>query len=287
MNGVFLLGKKMKYILLLLNLLCTCFCYSHELTVCCIFQNDAKYLPEWIEFHVDRGVEHFYMYNNLSTDDYKGILQPYIDSGLVDLIEWPYSYTQMDQWIPIQCAAYLDCIKKIKYTDRWCAFLDTDEFLFSPTNRDLKVTLKDYQSFSAIGVNWVMYGTSHVQTIPEGENIRDYLLLRSQLDFYGNCTPKSIVKPIDVDNCVNPHSFILKKNRVTVNENKVPFPPNFSLKNSTHKLRINHYWSRDMDYFYNQKVPRRVRWYGNADDQIQIESQLNEVYDPILSSKQI
>ena len=108
----------------------SCYAFDHYLTICAIFQNDSKYLPEWIEFHVGRGVQHFYLYNNLSTDDYKGTLKPYIDSGLVDLIEWPYSYSCASDWTTIQCSAYLDCVKKIKYKDYWCGFLNSDEFLF-------------------------------------------------------------------------------------------------------------------------------------------------------------
>ena len=43
---------------------------SYNVSACAIFQNEAPYLKEWIEYHRLIGVEHFYLYNNGSTDNY-------------------------------------------------------------------------------------------------------------------------------------------------------------------------------------------------------------------------
>lgn len=47
-------------------------------------------------------------------------------------------------------------------------------------------------------------------------------------------------------------------------------------------LRINHYWARDMEFFFNVKI-ERVRQVG-ADWQniVKMEKTFNSVYDPIL-----
>ena len=63
--------------------------YEHELSICAIFQNEAPYLKEWLDYHLHVVVEHFWLYNNESQDDFRPILQPYIDAGIVDLIESP------------------------------------------------------------------------------------------------------------------------------------------------------------------------------------------------------
>ncbi len=60
------------------------------LAVAAIFRNEAPYLAEWIEFHRLVGVEKFYLFNNLSADEYLTVLQPYIDDDIVELIEWPH-----------------------------------------------------------------------------------------------------------------------------------------------------------------------------------------------------
>jgi hypothetical protein len=253
-----------------------------QLCICTIFKNDAKYLPEWIEFHSERGVEHFYLYNNASQDDYKIILDRYVQLGIVELFDYCYDYDKEADWTRIQCSAYMHCIEMIRKKFKWCAFLDTDEFLFSPCNKDIKKTLKDYDDCSAIAVNWVMYGTSNVAKIPDGEKITNHLLYRSKIEFEGNDIPKSIVKPKYVLSCENPHYFTMKKGHRYVNENKEKIIGTFRSKNSVKFLRINHYWTRDEDFFLNTKIPRRKRWDESIEKTLNISSQLNDVFDPIL-----
>ena len=38
---------------------------QHELGVCAIFRDEARFLDEWISFHAGVGATHFYLYNNL------------------------------------------------------------------------------------------------------------------------------------------------------------------------------------------------------------------------------
>ena len=62
---------------------------NHNLSICAIFKNEAKFLKEWIEYHRLVGVDHFYLYDNGSTDRFKEILNPYIKDKTVTLIYWP------------------------------------------------------------------------------------------------------------------------------------------------------------------------------------------------------
>ena len=84
----------MKYLLLsFLSFCCLLNAYQHELSVTAIFRDEAPYLREWIEYHKLLGVEHFYLYNNLSQDKCNEVLAPYVKNGEVDLIEWPESWS--------------------------------------------------------------------------------------------------------------------------------------------------------------------------------------------------
>lgn len=256
--------------------------YERELSICAIFQNDAKYLPEWIEFHQKKGVERFYLYNNLSTDDYQQILSPYVKSGLVKLIEWPYSHNDGTEWNTVQCSAYMDCIKKIRHKDKWCAFLDSDEFLFAVDGSTLSTYLTNY-SASGIMVDWIMYGTSNVERIPQGEKMLNHLVYRAPLNYEHHRIYKSIVRPEHVVNCRNPHHFDYAKNRYSVDENGTTKTPEQMTGISVNKLRINHYWTRDMDFFYNVKLARRSKWYNEYERTLRLASEMNAEYDPILA----
>ena len=43
---------------------------KYEISICAIFKNEAPFLKEWLEFHLMLGIDHFYLYNNNSEDDY-------------------------------------------------------------------------------------------------------------------------------------------------------------------------------------------------------------------------
>ena len=75
-------------------------------SICAIFKNESPYLREWIEYHLMIGFDHLYLYNNFSSDNYKEVLQPYIDKNAVTLIEWPVKYGQI--------SAYEDCANKFR-----------------------------------------------------------------------------------------------------------------------------------------------------------------------------
>ena len=82
---------KRVFFLLFFSMCFSCFARQkmYELSACAVIKNEAKYIKEWIEFHRIVGVEHFYLYNNGSTDRIYKVLRPYIRQGIVTLVEWP------------------------------------------------------------------------------------------------------------------------------------------------------------------------------------------------------
>lgn len=279
----------MKFFFILL--LCPIFCgflpaeQPYQLTVCTIFHNDAKWLPEWIEFHEKQGVEHFYLYNHGSTDDYLNILQPYVERGIVELIDWMYATYNIVDFASIQSSAYTHCLKRIVDETKWCAILDTDEFLFSVDGRMLTEALKDYDSYSGVVVNWVCYGTSGIEKIPADKKMIETLFLRAPMDFPDNYFVKSIVKPQDVSGCGSAHFCKFKPGKYCVTENKTLTGLSMQTKQaSVKKLRINHYWSRDLDFFYNVKIDRWIKWGMPYTYSIEKEAKMNEEFDDIILS---
>lgn len=126
---------------------------KYNLSLCAIFKNESVSLKEWIEYHLLIGVEHFYLYNNLSNDNYLEIIEPYVKSGLVDLIDWPVPP-------PSQFPAYEDCFKKYRSDSQWIAFIDLDEFICPIKEVSLNTWLEKYVKYPSIVVYWKMFGTS-------------------------------------------------------------------------------------------------------------------------------
>lgn len=232
--------------------------YQYNLAICSLFKDEAAYLREWIEFHKLVGVEHFYLFNNLSSDDYYTELAPYLESGEVELIQWEYAVNDKGtNWGKIQNSAYNHGLSLACGKVKWLAILDTDEFVFPVEVYTLSEFLKDYEGFGGVSINWQMYGTSQVSKIYPGHLMIEDLIYKAPTDFNENVHVKTIVRPELVEANTNPHFCVYLPGYTQVNSAKEPFKGPFSPV-LVDKIRINHYWTRDEDFLYNVKIPRRT-----------------------------
>jgi len=93
-----------------------------EMSLCCIMKNEARYLPEWIEYSKLVGVSRFYLYDHNSTDNTHEILAPYISSGTVVLHNWSFEgYPQKE--------VHTHCTHRYAHQTTWLGLMDVDEFL--------------------------------------------------------------------------------------------------------------------------------------------------------------
>lgn len=252
--------------------------YKYDLAICAIFKNEAPYLKEWIEFHKLVGVKHFYLYNNLSTDNYLQILTPYIKSGEVEIIEWPYPVNAMgSNWSTIQILAFQNVIKLCQGKVKWLALIDLDEFLFPVEVDDLSEFLHDFEGFASVSVNWQMYGTSNVKKILPKELLIEKLTYKAETDHVVNTHIKSIVRPELVETCLSPHFCNLLTGFFQVNSHKESFYGPFSPV-KIDKVRINHYWTRDENFLHQVKIPRR----RNAPSTLILANQFNNETDTVI-----
>ena len=219
-----------------------------DLAVCAIFQNEAPYLKEWLEFHKLQGVEHFYLYNNNSEDDYMSVLKPYIKEKEVTLEQWSFNYDYGDwpQWIRIQTGAYMHCIKNYGDDTKWLAVIDTDEFLFCPSGIKIPKFLKAFHVYAGVVVNWLKFGTSGIEDLEPGMLQIEVFTHCLKPDDIDNLWTKAIIQPKYVMDCVSPHFFIYKPGKFSVDTERMTVAQNskHTSRNLVNKLRINHYWTR-------------------------------------------
>ena len=176
------------------------------LSVVAVLKDEAKNLREWLDFHIDVGVDHFYLYDNGSTDGTKIICESYDNVT--------YTYNTMDM---CQMACYYNALTAYRDQSKWMAFIDLDEFLFSPSE-DLKECLKDFEQFPGIAVNEVFFGSNGHETRPSGGVLRNYTKREKEI----NKHIKSIVQPpFTLCSADNPHSFWYKQGGA-VNEKVEP-----------------------------------------------------------------
>ena len=157
---------------------------KYYLTVCAIAKNEGPYFQEWIEWHHRQGVEKFYIYDNESTDCTKEVLQPYIESGLVEYTYFP-GYRK-------QLAAYDACLEKFRFDAHWIAFIDLDEFIVPLKDKTIPAFLRRFEGFPAVEVNWLIYGSGGAKTKTPG-TMMERFKCHSFPNHYLNRHVKSIV----------------------------------------------------------------------------------------------
>lgn len=238
--------------------------FRHDLAVCAIFKDEARYLDEWLTFHHGVGVEHFYLYNDASSDAYLEALEPWLQRGLVTLTDWHGRR---------QVPAYNDCIVRNRMQARWIAFIDLDEFLFSPTGEDLRQVLAGYRDVPSLFVYWVLFGASGHERRPDGSVLESYTRCLDHDaaiadDFDHADVPgkpeyvsgwaqdgKSIVNPrlVRAYNIHKPKSLWVG---TPLDENRQPPRVRGEAKSLSYaRLRINHYWSKSVQDL-TEKVAR-------------------------------
>jgi Glycosyltransferase family 92 len=223
------------------------------LGVCMIYRNEARYLAEWLEFHLLVGVERFFLYDNDSDDEHRDVLAPYLDAGLVVLHDWPGSSQTGQELNAVQMGAYEHCIATHPADARWIAVIDADEFLFSPTGRPVSDVLSAYERWPAVAVNTRRFAPPDRDASPDGLVVERQTRL---LDTWKGRLVKSIVDPSAVTGCINSHRFECRRG-ATVDEHGYPVFAHTTQTPSFEKLQINHYFVRS-EAELNAKHARRV-----------------------------
>lgn len=244
----------------------------HYLAICAIFKDEARFLDEWLEFHAGVGVGHFYLYNNFSSDDYRVVLQPWIDRGLVTLTDWPVEGGQLP--------AYAHCLPRAKAEARWLVLMDIDEFLFSPRDPDLRAVLRDYETRPVIYVYWHVFGSSGHVTRPANPSVIESYLRRAVPPAIS--LGKSIINPrltrhIEVHLCSPVFGEpVDEKGARPAGYRGSTAPATWDV------LCMNHYWSKSIEDL-REKVVRGFPLPGfpprDLDQHLRWEREMNSVED--------
>jgi hypothetical protein len=171
-------------------------------SICAIVRNEGRYILEWIAFHKAIGVEHFYIYDNQSTDDTTGILLRLEAAGLVTRISWPDSTPAVvGSGMGPQVPAYNDFLR-FKDDTEWVGYIDIDEFVVLKDADTMKDWLGGYDDCAAVGINWRIFGSSGHMDYADGLVIERFTR-RAPLDFGANRHVKTFARAalIEIANC--------------------------------------------------------------------------------------
>jgi hypothetical protein len=133
---------------------------KYYFSIGCVFKNEAHILYEFLEYYFSHGVDHIYMINDFSEDDYLSILDPYLQEGRVTLFQNDVVMSDRNRQIIIYNKYFTGPQGILKETV-WIGILDMDEFLYSPSELHLPHVLKTWEEKTdCIRVEWVSFGSN-------------------------------------------------------------------------------------------------------------------------------
>lgn len=218
-----------------------------------MFKDSAEYLEEWLRFHQEVGFDHFYLYDNDSSDDYRDVIESLLNAGRITLHSWP----GIAQILP----AIEHCLGTYREDCHWMAFLDDDEFLFPAEGKHLPEILPHYEDYAGVTACWLLFGSSGLRTRPPGLVIRNYRRRAAAVNEHAKCIvqPRKVTKP-----WVLGHAFHCLPGEMIVDENFEPVHAIFPEKPSSKILCLNHYISKSVE----EMQRRRSRLPACADQTI-------------------
>ena len=227
---------------------------KHGLSVVCAVKNEAEDLLEWLHFHRLAGVDHFYLYDNESTDETRTVIKSF---------PWPdmitYHYVEGDFG---QIRAFHHAIDSYRNSSEWCAFIDADEFLYPIEGDSIKDVLKDVSSAPAVAVYWLNFGSNGHKERPQGLCIKSFTR-RAPDDFPDHYVMKSIVRPDAIVAYLHPHQSLVLG--CYVQEDGTPIFPiggRCSVP-KRRRLAINHYYTKSRQQLLKKR--ERGRPLGEGD----------------------
>lgn len=258
---------------------------KYHLSVCALFKNEEKHLKEWIEYHRLIGVDHFYLYNNNSSDCPIRVLKPYIDDGIVTLINWPdcihLSSSKKRDFIwslAVQQPAYQHAAKcAALHETKWLTFLDVSEFLIPVGHHNLIHLLEKYKDAPGVILSRKYFDASPINVFPKYKLVIESLDITSRPEKnLHREVEKLIFKPKECKAFSwAPFNCYFKNARVAT-------------KISGSEIRINRYLNRNQKYYDPRFAKKRAIPSGlNYDKETKflleqgytVEDQEREIFD--------
>ncbi len=218
-------------------------------SVCLIAKNEAPYLVEWIAYYRVLKFDEVIVYENNSDDNSAEILRKLAAAGKVTHRPWTLGRNESPQ-----ITAYTDALTRAR-TD-WMLFVDADEFLVlhnADTVGEFLTPLNARDDVTAVGVNWRIFGDSHMSE-SDGRPVIERFTLAAAPDFVVNSHLKSFTRVRALRNIV--HMHVCETAGTMVHPSgKLLTMPNWGLSETIELdvAQVNHYYTKTAAEYQKKK----------------------------------
>ncbi len=177
---------------------------SLKSAVCLIVRNEARDIEEWIAFHALAGFDTQIIFDNGSVDGTAALIKAAAHTYDIRFHDWTNRSARS------QVLAYEAACEAYKLEFDWIAFIDSDEFLVTAGGEPVNTFLARFDGFSAVAVNWAIYGADGHESWPPGLVVESFGR-RADESFFPARHVKSIIRPRLSVSCLNPHYFTMRE----------------------------------------------------------------------------
>lgn len=128
-----------------------------HVALCAMAKMENNYLREWVEYHLNLGFDHIFIYDNNDKDGER--CEDCLTPELLQKVTIVDYRGRIQGDCKIQVTAYQDCYdKRLKDYD-WVSFLDIDEFMTFTKHNSVKdyLTAGVFNAFDCIKISWLCY----------------------------------------------------------------------------------------------------------------------------------
>jgi hypothetical protein len=219
---------------------------NYYLSVGALFKNESHILKEWLDHYIYHGVEHFFLINDKSTDEFMQILDPYIKKNTVTLFQadCPYYYGR-------QKDLYNKYFTPILQETKWLIVCDLDEFIWSAHDKNIKNILKICENFSQIQIDSNIFGPNGKVSQPK--YVVPHFIKRAALcENQGHRNYKYIINTSFQFSSLNVHhaDYVDEINKKTF------FRLDYATDREKPYFVLNHYITQSKEFWVNVKCTR-------------------------------
>ena len=219
-----------------------------DVSVMAILKDEAPNMEEWLCHHMAIGVDHFFLYDNGSTDELHDVLKPYADHGVVTTVYFPMRGLQRD--------ANNHVVRFFGDTTEWIAYVDIDEFLVPERDESITAVMARYPDAEQVLVSRREFCYSGQRTPVKGLVTETYREYSEQVPRMGTSQilAKPIIRPRGTANVGIHKAFTVHGRTVntagvaTSEEATVIEDPSYA------NLQMNHYFTKSWQEFQAKRT---------------------------------
>ena len=137
-----------------------------------IIKNEQEYLEEWIQYHINIGIDHIFIFEDIDSDSHKSITDkfPLDKVSLNSILNVFDSDDDKNEVINLKKegkgAQFKYSIAGLKYIQKnysyydWCFVIDNDEFITLQEGKSLQDVIYLYKDYDAFILQWKNYGAN-------------------------------------------------------------------------------------------------------------------------------